>query len=436
MLAILETIAGFVLILGPLIFVHELGHFVVAKWAGIRVERFSLGYPPKMFGVTIGDTEYCISWLPFGGYVKMAGGAPEAGIVTGAPDEFASKSIPARLGVLAAGPLANIFTSFAIFFVMAVAIGIGAETFLTTRLGVVEPDSPAERAGLRVGDRIVAVGGEAVRDWDELSSLIETYTQPTVFAVEREGAQLELSLPAATGNEPLGIMPWIPAKVAQVQFGEPAERAGLKPGDVIVSVAGKPVAQWRDLTEVIRARPGLPTSVEWRRGTQLISAAITPRAVSDPDQAGGMVGRLGIVRHVGIKYVRVGPVEGLVVAGQHTYIISSLILDFVHRAFTGRASKEELSGPVMIIRMAGERVRGGFLSLLGFIALLGVNLGLLNLFPIPILDGGQMVLLGAEAALRRPLSVRVRLAIQQVGLALLVLLMLFVTVNDVARLFN
>ncbi len=336
----------FIPVLGVLIFVHELGHFLAAKWAGIRVERFSLGFPPRMFGKKIGDTDYCISWIPLGGYVKMAGMIDESmdAQIEGHPWEFMSKPVWKRFIVIAAGPFMNIVLAIAFFATLNFYYGVPVATDGTT-IGQVIAKSPADSLGLKEDDRIVAVNGESVATWEEL-------------------------------------------------------------------------------TQRIHANPRKPILLSWERQGEIMQRQVIP-ALDERDQKG----KIGIGAKIVMRPAGLG--ESLTIACVNTWFVTREIGKFFGRLFTRQESvRENLAGPVKMMDMAFQFAKLGFDKLMNFVALISLQLALVNLLPIPALDGGHLLFLGIEGILRRPLSVRVRIVLQQVGMALLLLLMVFVVFND------
>lgn len=351
-LTLLTTyILPFIVVLGVLIFVHELGHFLAAKLSGIRVERFSIGFPPRLFGKKIGDTDYCLSAIPFGGYVKMSGMIDESmdtDSIKGEPYEFMSKSVWTRMFVLFAGPLANILLAILIF----------------------------------------------------------------------TGAMYISGIPEAVG--PI---------VGRVVENMPAQAAGLQPGDVITRADTKEITTWDDLTQVIHGSPDREIVVEWQREGQLMSAKITPKL--DKVLQYGLIGI-----EPKTEMVRPGIFKAITLGGKSAWNLTVMMVKSFGMLFSGEVSlKEGLAGPVRIAQMTGDSAKSGIGSLLMFTALLSLNLGLLNLLPIPALDGGHLALFSVEAIIRKPISTRVRVVMQQVGMALLLALMLFVIFNDFSHIF-
>ncbi|MCD6335967.1 MAG: RIP metalloprotease RseP [Candidatus Latescibacteria bacterium] len=432
----ITTALSFLFVLGVLIFVHELGHFAVAKASGIRVERFSLGYPPKMIGWQFGETEYCLSWIPFGGYVKMSGqsdvGEAES---TGKPWEFGSKAPHVQAGVIAAGPAMNFILAFCIFFIFVLADGVSVPP--TTEVGTVEKGSVAWIAGVQAGDRIVSVGDREVSDW---TGVVEALSgmKGTVFSIQvlRGDRVLDLEVDGREGAlESFGIAPFIPARIGSVMKDGPAARIGLLTGDRIISVNGEPVG-WMKMTEIIRAHPGQPVTLEWKRGTQVHKAQIVPEVKTAFDLENKKVeyGRIGVGLQMAQK--RVGPFAALWLAAKQTVLVTAGIVDIMRGLISGGISPKLLGGPVMIAQMAGEQARLGIESLFTLMALLSVNLGLLNILPIPALDGGHLLFIAAEGITRRKLSLKQKMVLQRIGMALILLLMVYVTQNDILRLLQ
>ena len=419
----LVALSWFLIALGVLVFVHELGHFLVAKRAGIRVERFSLGYPPKMVGFTYGQTEYCISWIPFGGYVKVAGmadvGTDDA---TGEPWEFPSKSLPVRMAVIAAGPLMNFLFAFAVFVV--VYGGFGMDTVESTIIAPAE-GSVAETAGLRRGDVVLAVDGDDVDNAHELlEGLKRASISGAVLSVERGGGLLDIDLPPKPDGA-YGLTVLLPPRVGSTEPGTPAAGLGLQRGDLITTVDGRPVATWSGMRELISARPGEPIELQWERDGRLMTSMITPEERMEEEERIGIIG----IRHHQSGSVRVGWWQAVKIGAYSVYSSSSLILDFLGSIFEDRRYKE-LGGPIRIAIMADDTADMGLRYFLQFLALLSVNLAVLNLLPIPVLDGGHLAFLALEGILLRPPSVRQRELAQQVGLVIILFIMVMVTFND------
>jgi regulator of sigma E protease len=346
----LTTIISFIFVLGLLVFIHELGHFISAKMVGIRVERFSLGFPPRMIGKKIGDTDYCLSWVPLGGYVKMAGMIDESMDTTikGEPWEFQSKSIWQRVFVISAGPFMNILLAIVIYGMIVYFNGIG---------------------------------------------------------------------------EPVGTT------VGEVLPGKPAETIGLQPGDVITSVDQQPVETWQELTKIIHSHPGEELEITWVRDGEEFTSVVTPEL-----QPQSNIGLIGIGSK--IQYRKAGFFEAVGYGFNISLRIVKLIGASIKLIITGEESiKSALGGPIIIAKMAGESAKMGLQSLFEFTAFISLNLGLLNIFPFPVLDGGHLVFLGIEAIRRKPLSIKTRLAAQKVGMALLLALMVFIIINDISRIF-
>ncbi len=439
----LTTVVSAIFVLGLLVFFHELGHFLAAKRMGIRVERFSLGFPPKMIGKTVGETEYCLSWIPLGGYVKMAGEHPDRQSEEngGEPWEFQSKSVAARAFVIAAGPGMNFVLAFVIFWLFFATVGVMLVD--TTTIGRVEPGSPYAEAGLQIGDEILEVGQAPVDTWEDVRQQFTAGTAAVqAVKVRRDGRDhlVEVRHGDADAEDRLAGLDYFRASaVSTVIPDSPAEKAGLKPGDVVTSVNGVPVTQWYEMVDLIRGRPGMETTVSWTRNGQSHQVDVIPNTAQDLDRETGDIidiGQIGITQQDHLKRSPVGFFSSIGLAGTQLAEVTYTILGFVKKLVMGEVSTDSVGGPIAIAQMAGDSARQGASTLFGFMAFLSINLAILNLLPIPALDGGQLLILGVEGVLRRPLPLKYRLIWQQAGMILLLLLMVFVVFNDVTRIFR
>ena len=420
----ITTLLSFIIALGILVFVHELGHFLVAKWSGIRVERFSVGMPPRMVGFKYGETDYCLSWIPFGGYVKMAGQADVGSEeITGQPWEFPSKSVWTRMAVVAAGPFMNFLFAFVALAFLYAAYGI--DTSESTRIDP-EEESVAQAVGLLRGDEVVSVGGERIENSYRLMEALKDAASGQVeVVVQREGKLFDFTLPAV-GEEGYGLRLMLPSVVGQVMQGDPAAEVGLLEGDEIVEVDGVSVLSWDDMSQEIRRHPDRQIALVWDRGGVRMRGLITPRGFSEGDSK---IGRIGIGHEEGIRH-HVGAGQALELGLIGVYSSSSMILDFLGQLFQGDRSTEELGGPLRIAQMAGKTAEKGAKYFINFLAMLSVNLAIINLLPIPVLDGGHLTMFIVEAIMRRPLSLRVQERIHQAGTAIMLFIIALVMFND------
>jgi regulator of sigma E protease len=453
---VLLTILALIVVLGVLIFVHEAGHFVAAKWAGIYVHRFSLGLGPPIPWLTFrrGETEYTISWLPLGGYVKMAsreedigssaleGGAPSVPVP---PDRaFEAKPIWVRMLVILAGVAMNALFAWAVFAFLAYKNGRQIDP-VTTVGRVVEEAVPPEGAALRQirpGTAIVRINGDSVKSWDEIVSAIVNTPDPEVRIELSDGSTVVLPIHPDALEERLkaaqALQPFRAPVVGQVLPGKPAARAGIQEGDTIVAVNGRPVQQWYNLLEVLQASAGQSLKVEAARGGNRLSFDIRPYvdSIPGPDGKPRPVGRIGVAVGTGLLSEPLSLGQAIVEGGRATIRASTQIVRTVRGLFSGRISGRTVGGPILIGQLAGESARLGLDTFLGFMALISINLAILNMLPIPVLDGGQFLFLLAEAVIRRPLPAKVREKLTTVGLVLIILLMGLAFSNDIRRVFG
>ena len=428
----MTSIFAFIFVLGVLIFVHELGHFLMARRIGVRVLTFSLGFGPKLLKFRRGDTEYCISAIPLGGYVKMAGENPEE-TRTGAPDEFLSKTKWQRFQVLVMGPVMNLALAF---IVMALVLYQGAKVpafdQLPVVVGTARASSVAEAAGVKPGDRIISVDGEAVPTWElyQLAILPKANRQVRLVA-ERNGKPLELTVvPAAIGKYQMGdigILPVMHPEIVAVEAGEPAEQAGLRPGDVIMASAGERDVSYERFVELIRSHEGTPLPIEVKRNGQIVQLTATPRKTRDLVWIGAKMSAFEQ------RTVAPGPFEALKMSAAQNWQWSVMILKTLRGLVTRDTSVKQLMGPVAIADLSGSAAQQGWVSLFGLMAMISLNLGLINLMPIPVLDGGHIAILAMEGLSRRDFSMKVKEKMMMVGFVLLLMLMVTVIYNDLTR---
>lgn len=350
-----ESIFAFIVVLGVLIFVHELGHFVVARFFGVGIEKFSLGFGPRIIGKTVGLTDYRISVVPLGGYVKMVGEEPDADIdPADIPISFTHKHVFKRIMIVAAGPLSNLLLAVVIFFGIYQIFGV---TILKPSIGEIIENSPAEKGGLKTGDLILAIDGQEVPTWEAMSDIITASNGKTLaITVLRDDATQDLSVTPKP-------------KPFKNIFNEEVDR-------YVLGIMASGDAFKKDLSVF----------------------------------------------------------ESLSESIQQTYTITVLTIKGVVKLLQGRISPKTLAGPIMIAQMAGEQAKEGATNLVFFIALISINLAIINILPIPVLDGGHLVFFFFEAAIGHPVSIRVREIAQQAGIAVLLLLMIYVFYNDIERL--
>jgi regulator of sigma E protease len=448
----MTTLLAFLFALALLIFVHELGHYAVARWCGVKVLRFSIGFGTPLLRWTVGPdrTEWTISPIPLGGYVRMLDEREGEPIPAAElPRAFSRQSLARRAAIVVAGPLANFLLAIALY----AALGMAGLEEPAAVLGEPARGTQAAAAGIRAGDRVLAVDGREVRSIAELRlRLIDAVVErrPAVLAVRRDGAPLRLALD--TGGLPAGeiekdFMRTLGLELAggTVAIGSvlpdgSAAKAGLLAGDEIAAVDGRPVARATDLIEVLRASPEREIALTVRRaGAELRIAVVPQPQPSDRAEDGGRpIGRIGASLQNRVETVRIahGPLDAIVHGARQTWEMSWFSLRMLGKMLMGELSWRNLSGPVAIADYAGQSAKVGVYAYIAFLALISVSLGVLNLLPVPVLDGGHLVYYGLEAIKGRPLSDRFMQVTQKAGLAAIVGLMAVALFNDLSRLFG
>jgi regulator of sigma E protease len=430
----LTSILAFIFVLGVLIFVHELGHFVMARRIGVRVLTFSLGFGPKLLSFRRGETEYCVSAIPLGGYVKMAGENPEDAR-TGASDEFLSKTKWQRFQVLIMGPLMNLILAVVVMtFVLHRGADVPAYGSQPVVIGVLDESSPAAKAGIRIGDRIVALNDVPVDTWDAFSmEILPKGGRQVTLTIERDGKRFDQPVQVEArgkyGEAFFGAGPAMRATIALLSPGSPADEAGLQRGDVIVGVNGEKTTDPQRISDIIKANEGKPISFEIERNRTVHTIAVTPKTMD------------GLVR-VGIQFSRDGEftivkpsfLQAIGLSVERNWEWTKLIVRTLGGLFTRDTPVKQLMGPVAIAGLSGEAAEAGWLQLFSLMAMISLNLGLLNLMPVPVLDGGHITILALEGLSRRDFSMKVKEKMLVAGFVLLLMLMVTVIYNDLARL--
>ncbi len=439
------TILAAIVVLGILIFVHELGHFLVAKRSGVGVLKFSLGFGPKLLGVKRGETEYLLSAFPLGGYVKMIGEDPaDASVETADPARsFSQKSVATRARIILAGPVANLLLPVAIFWGVFATVG---QPYFLPIVGAPDPGSPAAQAGLLPGDRVQALNGERIERWTDVEAAVQASAgTPLNFTVVREGRAFDVRLtpravvtPDIFGQEAqawdVGLHPLLSTRIGQVLPGHVAEQAGLRSGDLIVALNGIPIVEWEQLAKTIHESPGKPVRLTVERDGRRFDVLVTPRSTKQQTASGEEeIGLIGIGPAAESHYQRLNPVTALVAGAKKTAELSVLIVQGFVKLIEAKISPKTIGGPILIGQLAGEVVQRGPVEFLSFTALLSINLAILNLLPIPVLDGGHLLFSLIEWLRGKPVSLRKREIAQQVGMVLLVGLMIFAFYNDITR---
>lgn len=426
---LLSNAAAFLIALGVIIFVHEAGHLLVAKAFDVRVLTFSLGFGRRLWGFRRGETDYRVSLVPLGGYVRLGGEDP-ADLDPGDPRQFLNKPRWQRVLVYLAGPAMNVVLAILLIAaVFMVGVEVSAVPDLPPVVGHVAPDSAGARAGIQPGDVVVTVDGRRVRRWDEVQFAVLTSPEkPLTLGIERGAAELEVTVtPARVPRYEFGdagLLPKQLPRIAAVVAGSPAEGAGFQPGDEIRGVDGRPIGSGNEFVEYVEGRPGQSLLVEVDRQGARVELTVVPRL-------DGEVGRIG----VSLSYFqRFGPLESFVQSARFNWQITVQTFRMLGKIATGQvAAKSAFSGPLEIAALSGAAVRSGLRNLVQLMGLISISIAILNLLPVPVLDGGQIAILLVESGLRRDFPFKVKERIQQAGFVLIVMLMVMVLYFDISK---
>lgn len=451
---LLQTIGWFLLALTLLVFVHELGHYLAARWCGVRVLRFSIGFGPALLRWRVGAdrTEWTLSAIPLGGYVKMLDehDTPTTNLSPeDAPRAFSRKPLRQRALIVAAGPAANFLLAIAVYAVLNLA---GTQEPVAV-LAAPKADTPAAAAGIAGGERIRSVDARPVESWNQFRlGLIDAAIDRRPLELEIEDTsgkrtvRIDVAMPSSGEVDRAFVkglgLDLAPGRItlSSILPGGAAEQAGLRAGDEVISVDGRSPGRAGDLVTLIRAHPGQAMRFTLRRGADELTLEVVPQSQpSDrPDEAGRAIGRIGagVAERLETVEVRHGVVDAVLESAGHTWEMSLFSLRMLGKMLTGELSWRNLSGPVSIADYAGQSARVGWQAYLSFIALISVSLGVLNLLPVPVLDGGHLVYYGLEGLLRRPLSERFVMVTQKAGMLVVIAMMVLALFNDITRLIG
>jgi len=454
-MTVLATIFAFVIALGLLITFHELGHYLVARWCGVKVLRFSLGFGQPFFKKRLGNdqTEWVVAAIPLGGYVKMLD-EREGEVPAGERHRaFNSQPVSRRFAIVAAGPVANFLLAILLYWLLFILGVSGVKPIL----GEIEPATPAAVAGFRSGDTITGIGDQAITTWQEarlllLDNAVDRNADVRITVTGESGIsrrlRFDLSSLGAEDIEKdflgkLGLnayQPVIAPVIDQVMAGGAAERADLKTGDRIVAINGKVITAWEEVVAAIRSNPGRPLLIEVIRDGQELDLSLQPEMASEGNTEIGKAGITPKIEHALLEGLLVKtsypPAMALAKAVTKTWEMSYFTLRMLGKMVTGDVSLKNISGPITIANYAGQSAKMGLAAYLGFLALISISLGVLNLLPIPVLDGGHLMYYLIEMVRGAPLSERIMYIGHQIGVVLLVTLMVFAIHNDLLRLVS
>ena len=448
----LLTLLAAIFVLGPLIALHEWGHYIVARLCGVKVLTYSIGFGPKLFGWTSKKSgiDYRISALPLGGYVKMLdereGNVAEKDL----PYAFNRQSPWKRIAIVAAGPLINLIFAVLLFWILF----LPAQEQLNTRIGKIMPNTPAALVDLQVGDKILAVDGQTTPTWEKLNYTLVNRVGETgqvSIIVDRAGTEKQFSLPikdflkdqSQSPLDVLGFLPYrpvIPATVKELSADGAASRQGMKVGDRIVAIDNVVMKDWFDVVDVVQNSPEKLLNIDVMRQGQLLHLQVMPQG--QRDNMGNITGVLGVKSDAGkitipAEYkqtIQYSPIEALGVAVDKTTQLSGMIFNSIIKMVRGLIGLDNLSGPITIAKVAGQSAEMGWQTFISFMALMSVSLGILNLLPIPMLDGGHLVYYFIEAIRGKPVSEQIQIFGLKVGMVLLGSMMLLALFNDFMRL--
>ena len=437
------TIISGILMLGVLVFVHELGHFAVAKWCGVKVLKFSIGFGPKLASRIYGDTEYQVCAIPLGGYVQMLGeGSGEQGEDSELTESekmhsFADQPVAKRLAIVSAGPIMNLVLPLLIL-PISFMVGIQMPTFLEAPavIGYVVAGSDGSDSGFVAGDTITMLNNVPIDNWNATNkSFISQAGEPREFTVERNGRSVQLAVGADNdslqGMQALGLLPQQDARIGGLAPSMPALTAGIEEGDLIVKIGAHQINSWYDLKGAIQKVGANEVAVQVERKKEQLTVMLTPK-----QQGGEGAYLLGIAPQYESKLKRYGFVAAVGKGAEKTWELIEMTVVFVQKLVTGNVSTKNIGGPITVVQIAGQAAQSDLAAILSVLAFISIQLGILNLLPIPILDGGHILFYLIELLIRRPVPIKVREMSQQVGMAMLLMLMVVAFYNDIVRLWG
>jgi regulator of sigma E protease len=430
---VLGSIFAFIIVFGILVFVHEFGHFFVAKLVKIRVEVFSWGYGKRLFGIKRGDTDYRISILPLGGFVKFTGEDVFEKRKDLAPYDFMAKKRWERFLVLFMGSFMNILLAvILVAFIGMMGVTVPEYSGKKPVIGWIDEDSPAERANLMEGDEILSINNRKTKIWDDVKIAVGTKPNKLITLEVKRGDEIITTQLMTESEKALdldmgyaGFSPKIFTQIVVVEPDSPADRGGMKAGDVILAINGETV-YFNKFTETLEKSPieKLEFLIE-REGEQL-SLYITPRLEGD-------VAKIGVGPWMQYEFRKYGFFSAIGRSIKENTKLAFVLFNFIKDLVSGEASAQQVGGPIMIAKFSYAFFRAGFISMLGFIAFISLQLGIINLFPIPVFDGGQIFVLGLEGLFRRDFSPKLKQIVMMIGFAIFIFLLGFLILNDVAR---